>query len=123
MTRTRTMLLLTYTPREDIDLREYHEWLRNVDNPFFNSRPGVKHYTNWRVVEHKLGSCSFTHFDLLHIEDLNSFEKVFGDKAVEDFAKGWVRKWAKRPDPDLEDQSVNYQVFLCEQIAGPADEE
>jgi len=116
---TSIMLLLTYTPREDVDLEEYHEWLRDVDNPFFNSRPGVKHYTNWRVVEDKLGTSSFTHFDLLYIENINSFASVFGDKAVEEFARGWVKKWGKLPDPDIPDQSPNYHVYLCEQIAGP----
>lgn len=117
--RTKTMLLLTYTPREDVDLVEYHEWLRRVDNPFFNSRPAVKHYTNWRVVEHKLGSATFTHFDLLYIEGLDSYDKVFGDQAVEAFAREWVRKWGRIPDPDHPDQAQNYQVLLCERIAGP----
>jgi len=119
MERTHAMLLLTYTPREDVDLDTYHKWLQDVDNPFFNSRPGVRHYSNWRVVGDKLGKSSFTHFDLLYIRDLKSFEEVFGDQAVEEFAKGWVKMWGKVPDPEMEDQSVNYHVYLCEQIAGP----
>jgi hypothetical protein len=119
MARTGVMLLLTYTPREDTDLQAYHRWLREVDNPFFNSRAAVKHYANWRVVEPKVGAPSFTHFDLLYVEDLKGFEAVFGDEAVEKFAKEWVRKWGKVPDPELPDQSVNYHAYLCERIAGP----
>jgi len=121
MSKTKVMVLLTYTPREDVSLAEYHEWLRQVDNPFFNRHPGVKHYTNWRVVEEKVGVASFTHFDLLFIEDLNGFENVFGDQAIAAFAKEWVKKWGKVPDPERSDQSVNYTAFLCEQIAGPED--
>lgn len=116
------MLLLLYTPRDGVDLDEYHEWLRAVDNPFFNSRPAVRHYTNWRVADSKLGSSTFTHFDLLYIDGLDSYEKVFGDQAVESFARGWVRKWGRIPDPDHPDQAQNYQVLLCERIAGPDDE-
>ncbi len=119
MAKKSVMILLTYTPREDVPLEEYHAWLRDVDNPFFNSRAGVKHYTNWRVVEPKVGSPSFTHFDLLYVEDMDGFEAVFGDEAVAEFAKGWVRKWGKIPDPGLPDQSENYHAYLCEEVAGP----
>jgi hypothetical protein len=122
MKRTHAMLLLTYAPRKGIDLDQYHKWLQDVDNPFFNSRPGVKHYSNWRVVEDKLGKSSFTHFDLLYIKDLSSFEEVFGDQAVDEFARGWVRLWGENPNPDAPDQSINYHVYLCEQIAGPEEE-
>ncbi len=119
MSKKKLMLLLTYTPRDDVDLEEYHAWLRDVDNPFWNSHPAVKHYANWRIVDQKLGSASFTHFDLLSVEDPDGFETIFGDDAIVAFAKEWVRKWGKVPDPELSDQSVNYHVFLSEQIAGP----
>ena len=122
MAKKKVMLLLTYTPRDRIDLDEYHTWLRDVDNPFFNSRAPVKHYSNWRVVEPKIGAPSFTHFDLLDVEDLQGFEAVFGDEAIVTFAKEWVRKWGKIPDPELPDQSHNYHAYLCEEIAGPSDE-
>lgn len=113
------MLLLTYTPRDDVMLEDYHRWLQEVDNPFFNSRPTVKHYTNWRVVEAKVGEQGFTHFDLLHADSLDGFGGVFGDEAIVEFARAWVAKWGQVPDPDRDDQSVNYQVSLCELVAGP----
>jgi len=119
MSKKKLMLLLTYIPRDDVDLEAYHTWLRDVDNPFWNSHPAVTYYTNWRIVDQKLGSASFTHFDLLSVEDPDDFETIFGDEAIVAFAKEWVRKWGKVPDPELSDQSVNYQVFLSEQIAGP----
>jgi hypothetical protein len=115
----RVALLLTYTPREGTNLAEYHDWLRRVDNPFFNGRPAVRRYENWRVVESKLGVASFTHFDLLEIEGAGGFEAVFGDPVIVDFAENWVRLWGKVPDPRHPDQSVNYHVYLCERVAAP----
>jgi lipoic acid synthetase len=38
---------------------------------------------------------------------------------VDDFARGWGRRWGEIPDPDAPDQSIHYHVYLCEQIAGP----
>jgi hypothetical protein len=116
---SRHMLLLTYTPRRGIDLEAYHRWLQQIDNPFFNSRPAVKHYSNWRVVEPKLGQVAFSHFDLLEIETADGFTEVFGDDVIVAFARDWVTLWGQTPDPDLADQSVNYQVMLCERIAAP----
>lgn len=115
----KVMLLLTYTPRDDINLDDYHDWLRSTDNPFFNSRPSVKHYANWRVLEAKLGARTFTHFDLLEVRALDGYDEVFADPKIVAFAKEWVRKWGKVPDPGLKDESVNYQIYLCEQVAAP----
>lgn len=114
-----TALLLTYTPRDGIDLDAYHEWLRRVDNPFFNGRPAVKRYVNWRVTESKLGVASFTHFDLLEIEGDGGFDSVFGDGVIVEFAREWVRLWGRVPDPDAPDQSANYHVYVCDRIAAP----
>lgn len=113
------LLLLTYTPRSGVDLDAYHRWLREIDNPFFNSRPVVKRYVNYRVVEPVTGNEGFTHFDLLEIEGDGGADSVFGDAEIDAFAKNWVRLWGEVPDPDLEDQSVNYRVLLCEPVAAP----
>ena len=115
------VLLLTYTPRRDVDLDTYHRWLREVDNPFFNSRPVVKRYVNYRVVGPVLGEESFTHFDLLEIEGDGGPDSVFGDAEIDAFARNWVRLWGIVPDPDHSDQSVNYRVMLCEPVAAPAE--
>lgn len=113
------LLLLTYTPRRDVDLAVYHDWLRTVDNPFFNSRPVVRRYVNYRVVEPVLGNEGFTHFDLLEIEGEGGAASVFGDPEIDAFAREWVRMWGEVPDPDASDQSVNYRVVLCEAVAAP----
>jgi hypothetical protein len=117
---TRQTLLLTYTPRTGVDLEAYHGWLRDVDNPFFNGRPVVHRYVNYRVVSPVLGSEHFSHFDLLEIEGTGGAESVFGDAEIDAFAREWVRLWGQLPDPDAPDQSVNYRVMLCETVAAPA---
>lgn len=113
------LLLLTYTPRRGVDLDRYHGWLREVDNPFFNSRPVVRRYVNYRVVADVVGSEGFTHFDLLEIEGDGGADSVFGDAEIDAFARAWVRLWGEVPDPDLPDQSPNYRVMLCEPVASP----
>ena len=112
-------LLLTYTPRPDVDLDEYHDWLKEVDNPFFNSQPPVRRYVNYRVADVVQGELTFTHFDILEVEGAGGPETVFGDVQIAEFAREWVRKWGKVPDPDIADQSVNYQVFACETVGSP----
>src|SRR5438477_577884 len=42
-------VFLTYTLPEDALARGYENWLRDVDNPFFNAIPGVGRYENWRI--------------------------------------------------------------------------
>jgi hypothetical protein len=115
----RRTLLLTYTPRADADLDTYHRWLREVDNPFFNSRPVVHRYVNYKVAAPVLGAEEFTHFDILEIEGDGGPDSVFGDAEISEFARNWVRLWGIVPDPDAADQSVNYRVMLCETVAAP----
>jgi hypothetical protein len=108
------MLLLTYTPRADADARGYEQWLREVDNPFFNGVPGIAEYTNWKIVEPKLGVMPFTHFDTMLIEN-DALDRVWGNPEVGRFADGWRELWALNPGAD--DMGVNYQVSLARQSA------
>ncbi len=112
-------LLLTYTPRPGTDLAGYHSWLREVDNPFFNGRPIVRRYVNYRVASAVLGSEDFTHFDILEIEGEGGADAVFSDAEITRFARDWVRQWGIEPDPDAPDQSINYHVLECEIVAKP----
>ncbi len=118
MNPSQAMLLLTYTPRADSDDRGYDEWLREVDNPFFNSIPGITHYSNWKIVETRVGSLPFTHFDFMHIDGIDAVSKVWENERVQEFAAGWTEKWAL--DPRATDMSVNYQVMLCSEVAAPS---
>jgi hypothetical protein len=110
------MFVLTYTPRADADAHGYEDWLRAVDNPFFNAQPGIVRYENWKVHANKNGVASFTYLDLMYIEDEAAIEKIWTNPALLDFAQKWTEKWGRVPQ--AVDQQVNYHVVLCEELAG-----
>jgi hypothetical protein len=46
-----------------VDLNLYHQRLSELDNPFFNRRPAVRRYVNYRMVDPVLGNEGLSHFD------------------------------------------------------------
>ncbi|MEQ8248112.1 MAG: hypothetical protein RID42_10585 [Alphaproteobacteria bacterium] len=88
----RTMVLLTYTPGTDVERLGYDEWLREIDNPFFNTIPGIAHYSNWKVLEGG-DDLPFTHFDLLGLDGPEAVEPVWFNQELDRFRSGWVAKW------------------------------
>jgi hypothetical protein len=115
---SKLMCVLQYTPRADAASRGYDDWLRSVDNPFFNSVPGIALYENWKVHTPLLGTPDYTYFDLMYIDTAIGIEGVWSNPKVAAFAADWTRQWGKVADPNV-DQSVNYTVTICEEIAGP----
>lgn len=111
-----SMVILPYTPRADSDARGYHDWLRDVDNPFFNSVEGILHYTNWKVVRAVKGATSFSHFDFMIMESLEKSAQVWANDKVVDFAAGWTQSWGA--DPDNADLSVNYLSAMAARTGG-----
>jgi hypothetical protein len=111
------MYFLTYTPRADSAARGYDEWLREVDNPFFNSVPEIVRYENWKVAERLVGSIPWDYFDLMYVESPESAQRIWTNPDVQRFADGWFELWGV--DPKSEDWSVNVHIFLCEEVAGP----
>lgn len=105
------ILFLTYTPRSDSEERGYGPWLRKVDNPFFNSVPGIAHYTNWKVVKGGSEANPWTYFDFLRLEDGVTFETVWGNADLSKFAAGWTKLWGR--EPDATDMAINYQVHMA----------
>lgn len=104
------MLFLTYTPRSDSEERGYGPWLRKVDNPFFNSVPGIAHYTNWKVVKGGEDVITWTYFDFLRLENGVTLETVWENEDLTKFAAGWTKLWGRAPD--AADMAVNYQVHM-----------
>ena len=51
---SQVMCLLTYTPRADSASRGYDDWLRSIDNPFFNGIPGIVRIAVQRQPETRL---------------------------------------------------------------------
>lgn len=89
----KTLVLLTYTLPPDARRRGYNEWLRQVDNPFFNSIVGIEHYSNWEILESDRVSLPFSHFDLLFVDGPDSLEGVWFNQELEVFRREWMEKW------------------------------
>lgn len=119
MTRTSftAMIVLSYTPRDGIDMTAYEEWLRAVDNPFFNGVPGIRHYTNWKITESS-APLPFTHFDFMGLDGLEAADAVWQRQDLKDFTAEWRRLWGRAPD--AQDLSANAVVDLFENEAGQA---
>ncbi len=80
----RWMILITYRIRQGAEADGYDEWLRTVDNPFFNSFKAISHYTNWKVVA-SAGSIQFSHVDFLVIENVEDLEMLWFDPDLNTF--------------------------------------
>ncbi len=109
-----TALVLTYSPRDRAEDEGYADWIRRVDNPFFNAVPGIVRYTNWRIIESG-GDMPYGYFDILGLEDLASFERVWLSQEVRAFTAGWRDKWGAEPGTDSD---LNSHVYLCERAPG-----
>jgi hypothetical protein len=114
------MLLLTYTPREDSHSRGYEDWLRRVDNPFFNSVPGIREYTNWKLLSAPDPATPYTHFDFMGFEPAATVASVWSNPRLAEFAAGWTRDWGRYPAASAAEMGVNYHVYRCTRDAGDA---
>jgi hypothetical protein len=115
---TRDLLLLVYTPREDSNRRGYEDWLRTVDNPFFNGVRGIRHYTNWKIVSAADCAVPYTHFDLMFLDNAAAKDAVWANPKVMAFAQGWTEAWGRYPNATPETMHMNYAVFLCSNLSG-----
>lgn len=120
------MVFLPYTPRADAEARGYDEWLRRVDNPFFNSIPGIAHYSNWKVTGGAPDSnwkvtggapAGFTHFDFMYLDPALA-DQVWTNETLLDFAAGWTEQWGR--EPQATDLSVNYHSYRLAKVSGPS---
>lgn len=115
---SQVMCLLQYTPRIDALEGGYHEWLKTVGNPFYNGVTGVVLYENWVVRDSILGDADYTHLDFMYVESRESVEQIWKHPDVVRFSADWSRMWGQTPDAE-DDQSANYHMVVCEEIAGP----
>lgn len=114
------LLLFNETPRADSVARGYYPWLREVDNPFFMTVPGIVHYTNWRIVATPVGAVPFTHDDLMFLAGPEVLEVGLASPEAQEFVAGWVESWGRFPENA--DAAVNFQAYLSEEIAAPPGE-
>ncbi len=106
-------LVLTYSPRDGAEDDGYADWIRRVDNPFFNGVPGIVRYTNWRVIESG-GDVPYGYFDILGLQDLDSFERVWLNDEVRAFTAQWRDKWGAEPGTD---SALNAHVYLLGRVS------
>ncbi len=106
-------LVLTYSPRDGAEDDGYADWVRRVDNPFFNAVPGIVGYTNWRITESG-GNVPYGYFDILGLQDLASFDRVWLSEDVRAFTAGWREKWGAEPGTDSD---LNSHVYLLERVS------
>jgi hypothetical protein len=106
-----TMLFITYSVRADADHLVYEEWLRQVDNPFFNAVPGIVHYSNWKISAGAHALAPNVYFDFLGLDSPAALDFVWNDAAVNAFRHRWRLRWGIA---DPSDHAANSQIYLCE---------
>jgi hypothetical protein len=96
-----TVIFIVYTVSEDAEQRGYSDWLRQVDNPFFNSIPGVRCYANWRVDRVVTGGpLAWDYFDFQGLSSNDDLESVWFNPDLDAFRREWLRLWGYgRPEP------------------------
>ncbi|WP_448586182.1 hypothetical protein [Thermaurantiacus sp.] len=115
------MVILTYTPRADSDARGYEEWLRQVDNVFFNGILSIAHYANWAVGRAIAGAPGFTHFDFMRFVSEADIDRAWSNADLLAFAAGWVARWGA--EPAAPDPSANYHAHVARRRSGtPGDD-
>jgi hypothetical protein len=110
------LVLLTYTPRP-LDEDEYARFIREADYPAFRQNPHIIDYSCWRVVESVQGAETFTHFDLMAVDDLANWQKIVDDPVVRANVERWTRDWS-RYGPDHPNQADNLKISFCERYWG-----
>ena len=118
MERVKDLILLVYTPREDSNARGYEAWLQEIDNPFFNDIPGIRHYTNWKTTSAADCAFPYSHFDFMFLDSPDCKDAVWGNQDLMAFAQGWTDQWGRYPDATPENMHMNYQVYLCSSATG-----
>lgn len=119
MSRSHALLLIEYDVHPDVDRDEYEQWLRDVDNPFFNSQPGILRYENWKVLDARIGTLGHRYFDLVEVEGPDEGWEAFAAEAVQEFSNAWIARWSVAgPDAPLE---ANFRLLSCVRVAGPSD--
>lgn len=87
-------IFIAYTLPPDAEARGYDDWLRRVDNPFFNSIPGVHQYTNWKITSLDRGTVNgWTHFDFLGLISRDDMDRVWFSPQLTEFRANWVKEW------------------------------
>lgn len=115
----RKLVLLTYNIKPGADLAEYEEYTRSVDYPKFRQNPHILEYSNYIVRQNVRGAEWFKHFDLLFVDDLDSFHAEgrlhFGDPVILDHAAQWRMRWGR---DNASTQSGDIKITYADEVWG-----
>lgn len=116
--RSEWCVILNYVPRADAAALGYDEYLREVDNPFFNSDevPEIITSSNWRRTQDVLGTEWWSDFDLMLVDGPDGYERILGNPKAAEFAGNWARSWGHRPDDGI---PANFEALVGQLIASP----
>jgi hypothetical protein len=116
--RTEWALFFPYVRRDDAVERGYDAYLRDIDNPFFNSAdvPEVVSDANWRKSSEVVGSEWWTDFDLMMIDGPEAATGLFANPKASDFIGGFIKQWGRVPEGGPAD---NFSGVLAELVASP----
>jgi hypothetical protein len=110
------LVLLTYSPRE-LDEAAYARFIREIDYPAFRQNPHIIDYSCWRIVDNVQGRESFTHFDLMAVDGLESWQAIVDDPVVRGNVERWTREWSQH-GADHPDQAENLKISFCDRYWG-----
>jgi hypothetical protein len=110
------MLLIVYALPADAEARGYDDWLRSVDNPFFNAASCIAHYGNWKVTGGTNPFSPQTHFDFVCMKSADDFDSVWNDPELNAFRREWKRLWGL-PEGH---PAARIETWYCERTARAA---
>ena len=88
------LVFITYTPGPGAEARGYEQWLRDLDNPFFNAIPGIRHYANWQIERVLAGApLGYGYLDFQGLEAPEDLERVWFNPDLDRFRHEWVKLW------------------------------
>ena len=114
------VIFIVYCLGADAEGRGYAPWLREVDMPFFNSIPGVRHYANWRLSGMLEGASPvWDWFDFQGLSSEDVLEGVWFHPDLDEFRTNWVKLWGygmTDPPPVLRHAYLMQQVARRERV-------
>lgn len=117
------MIFIPYRLPADAEARGYARWLQEVDNPFFNTIPGIRHYANWKCGATVSGAPpDWTWFDFKGLERVEDLERVWFNADLDAFRKEWLRLWGYGADPAAPRPGYLQSSWLFERVGTPGAE-
>jgi hypothetical protein len=113
--RSSAVVFLGYETKPGTDAGEYEAFLREEDNPFFNTVDGIVRYENWKVEQTVGRELAWPYFDLMFLEDPAALDRVWGNTALQEFSAGWVERFGVVPD----DGGAHFEGGLGRVVAAP----